>query len=107
MIEFGDIKVFTCEEVAERLGVSVRRIRSFIKTGQLKARKMGRTYCITEKKLEEFLECESESPAPAARALPPGDGADDMGEDMVGELADDISRIDAILGNNESSQHNP
>ena len=107
MIEIGDIKVFTCEEVAERLGVSVRRIRSFIKTGQLKARKMGRTYCITENKLQEFLECESESPAPAARALPPGDSAGELDDDMAGDMADDISRIDAILGYNGSSQHNP
>lgn len=101
MIELGQIKVFTCEEVAERLGVSVRRIRSFIKKGQLKARRMGRTYCITEKKLEEFLECDSE--ASTALAIPFSEMDDDMGEDM----ADDISRIDAILGNNEKSQRPP
>jgi excisionase family DNA binding protein len=102
MIELGHIKVFTCEEVAERLGVSVRRIRSFIKTGQLKARRMGKTYYITEKRLEEFLECDSR--ASTGLALPSGIGVEDMGDDMEGDMADDISRLDAILGNNEKTQ---
>lgn len=101
MIELGQIKVFTCEEVAERLGVSVRRIRGFIKGGQLKARCMGRTYYITEKKLEEFLECDFETSE--AVALPTGTKAEDMVDDMTGDMADDISRLDAILGNNDIS----
>jgi len=101
MIELGSIKIFTDKEVAERLGVSVRRIRSFIKKGQLTARRVGKVYHITEKKLEEFLECESVAPTPRPKptplpvALPPDDIACDM--------ADDISRLDAILGNNKKS----
>jgi excisionase family DNA binding protein len=88
MIELGHIKVFTCEEVAERLGVTVRRIRGFIKKGQLKARRMGSTYCITERKLEEFLEGES--------------GTATSQNVQLDDIADDISRIDAILGKNEN-----
>ena len=97
MIELGNIKIFTDKEVADRLGVSVRRIRSFIKKGQLTARRVGKAFHITEKKLEEFLECESvASPSSSIAtstpvALPSGD------------MADDISRLDAILGNNKKS----
>jgi excisionase family DNA binding protein len=90
MIELGHIKVFTCEEVAERLGVTVRRIRSFIKKGQLKARRMGSTYCITERKLEEFLEGDS--------------GANTSQNMQLDDIADDISRLDAILGENKITE---
>ena len=101
MIELGNIKIFTDKEVADRLGVSVRRIRSFIKEGQLTARRMGKAYHITEKKLEEFLECESvaSTPMPTDVALPSGD----MVDGIAGDMADDISRLDAILGNNKKS----
>ena len=99
MIELGNITIFTDKEVAERLGVSVRRIRSFITKGQLAARRVGKAYHITEKKLEEFLECESETTA--SSGLP----ADGIANDMASDMADDISRLDAILGNNEKSQN--
>jgi excisionase family DNA binding protein len=95
MIELGSIKIFTDKEVADRLGVSVRRIRSFIKKGQLTARRVGKAFHITEKKLEEFLECESVVSTSTPVALPSADVVDDM--------ADDISRLDAILGNNKKS----
>jgi excisionase family DNA binding protein len=97
MIELGSIKIFTDKEVADRLGVSVRRIRSFIKKGQLTARRVGKTFHITEKKLEEFLECDSVASTSTSMpvAFPSADVVDDM--------ADDISRLDAILGNNKKS----
>jgi excisionase family DNA binding protein len=95
MIELGRIKIFTDREVADRLGVSIRRIRSFIKKGQLTARRVGKAFHITEKKLEEFLECESVVSTSTPVAHPSADVVDDM--------ADDISRLDAILGNNKKS----
>jgi excisionase family DNA binding protein len=90
MIEFGQLKIFTAEEVAQRLGTTPARIRSLIKKGQLIARRVGKTHFITEKKLEEFLECGAEP-----QLSPPGVPAEDMSHD--------ISRIDAILGKNEGS----
>jgi len=91
MIELGHIKIFTAEEVADRLGITTTRIRGFIKKGQLTARRVGRTHFITEKKLEEFLECVPETHPPAHM----------HSEDV----SHDISRIDAILGKNNNSQH--
>ncbi len=99
MIELGSIKIFTDKEVADRLGVSVRRIRSFIKKGQLTARRVGKAFHITEKKLEEFLECESVASTSTPVVLPSSDVVDDI----AGDMADDISRLDAILGNNKKS----
>ena len=101
MIELGSIKIFTDKEVADRLGVSVRRIRSFIKKGQLTARRVGKAFHITEKKLEEFLECESVSSTPTS--TPVVLSSSDVVDDIAGEMADDISRLDAILGNNKKS----
>ncbi len=101
MIELGSIKIFTDKEVADRLGVSVRRIRIFIKKGQLTARRVGKAFHITEKKLEEFLECESVSSTPTS--TPVVLSSSDVVDDIAGEMADDISRLDAILGNNKKS----
>jgi excisionase family DNA binding protein len=90
MIELGQLKIFTAEEVAERFGTTPARIRGFIKKGQLTARRVGKTWFITEKKLEEFLEYGAAShPVPLIPA-----------EDM----SHDISRLDAILGKNGSLQ---
>jgi len=102
MIELGNIKIFTDKEVANHLGVSVRRIRSFIKKGQLAARRVGTVYHITEKKLEEFLECDSEAAAPSS--VSPKEFVNNLTDDMPSDMADDISRLDAILGTNEKSQ---
>jgi len=90
MIEFGQLNIFTAEEVAQRLGTTAARIRSLIKKGQLTARRVGKTYFITEKKLQEFLECGAEP------HISPTMPAEDMSHD--------ISRIDAILGKNEGTQ---
>jgi excisionase family DNA binding protein len=103
MIELGSIKIFTDKEVADRLGVSVRRIRSFIKKGQLTARRVGKAFHITEKKLEEFLECESVVSTSTSTSTPVALPSGDMVDDIACDMADDISRLDAILGNNKKS----
>jgi excisionase family DNA binding protein len=43
------MNVLTTKEVAERLGVTVRRVQALIQDGQLPAEKVGRDYLIKEK----------------------------------------------------------
>ena len=49
-------RLYSLEEVAERLGVSERTVRRWVKAGDLPAYKPGREYRIKPADLEEFLE---------------------------------------------------
>jgi excisionase family DNA binding protein len=42
------MKLLTTDEVAERLGVTVRRVQAMIKGGRLPAEKMGRDWLVRE-----------------------------------------------------------
>jgi excisionase family DNA binding protein len=46
------MSLLTTKEVAERLGVSVRRVHALIQDERLPAKKFGRDYMIQEKDLE-------------------------------------------------------
>jgi excisionase family DNA binding protein len=46
------MKLLTTKEAADKLGVSVRRIRALITEGKLKAHQLGREYAIEEIALE-------------------------------------------------------
>ncbi|HEX8247360.1 MAG TPA: helix-turn-helix domain-containing protein [Pyrinomonadaceae bacterium] len=46
------MKLLTTKEAADRLGVSVRRVRALITEGKLEAHQLGREYAIEEKALE-------------------------------------------------------
>lgn len=48
--------VYTTEEVMEMLKVTRRTFYRYVKAGQLKAVKIGKTYRITEEALKDFLE---------------------------------------------------
>jgi excisionase family DNA binding protein len=50
------IKFYTIPEVAEALRVTPQTIRAWIKTGRLKAKRIGRPILITENNLREFLQ---------------------------------------------------
>lgn len=49
------IKVYTTKEVAEILDVKPLTIRQYINNKQLRAKTFGRTYVITEKDLQDFI----------------------------------------------------
>lgn len=46
------MELLTTKEVAERLGVSIRRIQALITSGNLPATKLGRDYVIKESDLK-------------------------------------------------------
>jgi excisionase family DNA binding protein len=51
----ADIKVYTVEDVAKILKVQNRTIRDYIRSGKLKALKLGRAYRVKEEDLKAFL----------------------------------------------------
>jgi excisionase family DNA binding protein len=60
------MKLLTTKEVAERLGVSVRRVHALIQDGRLPAQKFGRDYQIDEKDLKRVAERKPGRPRKAA-----------------------------------------
>jgi excisionase family DNA binding protein len=47
-------KLYDCKQVAERYGVKITTVWEWIKTGKLKAVKIGRLYRVTEEALMSF-----------------------------------------------------
>lgn len=50
-----ELKVYTIDEVVEILHVTRRSVYSYIKSGKLKAVKIGKYWRVTAKALEAFL----------------------------------------------------
>jgi excisionase family DNA binding protein len=48
-------KIFTPEEVAERLTVSIKTVKDWLRSGKLKGVKAGRLWRVRESDLESFL----------------------------------------------------
>jgi len=48
--------VYDLKDLSRKLKMSVRTLRKYIKSGKLKAKKVGRAYYITETNLTAFLE---------------------------------------------------
>ena len=46
------MKLLTTKEVAQRLGVSIRRVQAMITAGRLPATRLGRDYLVNEKDLK-------------------------------------------------------
>lgn len=60
---------YSVEQVAERLGLHVRTVRSYVRAGRLKAVRIGKQYRIARADLEAFtgLPAAALEPAPVAR----------------------------------------
>lgn len=51
-------KMYTLEEVAAILGVSVRTMHTYVKTGKIKAVKIGGSWKVSTKNLQQFIDGE-------------------------------------------------
>lgn len=52
----ADIKLYTLNEIAKILNVSVRTLYNYIDNGRLKATKIGGKWLVTEEFLKELIE---------------------------------------------------
>lgn len=57
----NNMKIYSIEELVEMLQVTRRTIYNYIRSGSLKAVKMGKYWRVTEKQLEEFLSTGSQA----------------------------------------------
>jgi excisionase family DNA binding protein len=58
-------RLYSLEQVAERLGLQVRTVRSYVRSGRLKAIRIGKQYRVTRESLEDLT-----GPAPQRDAVP-------------------------------------
>lgn len=54
-ISIGDLNVYTVEEVSELLGYRDLTIRRLIREGQIKGRKLGNRWYVTEEALQDYF----------------------------------------------------
>ena len=52
-----DEPLLTTKEVAKRLRLKVETVQHYIRTGQLQAAKIGRSYLMASGDLDEFIRC--------------------------------------------------
>jgi excisionase family DNA binding protein len=55
MIEVADTKLYTASEVAKQLKCSEQTVHKYIRTGRIKARRIGKMMYINEYELMSFL----------------------------------------------------
>jgi excisionase family DNA binding protein len=61
----NEARLYSLEQVAERLGLQVRTVRSYVRSGRLKAIRIGKQYRVTRESLEDLT-----GPAPKRDAVP-------------------------------------
>jgi len=112
-------RLYSLEQVAERLGLQVRTVRSYVRSGRLRAIRIGKQYRVTRESLEDLA-----GPAPLQDAGPGHRHAevssviqvDDVSQEKAGRVTDHLAaaaktprddgtalRIDTIY-DEESSQ---
>lgn len=55
MMEIQGIKIYKVKDLEELFGVCEKTMLSYLKSGKLKGRKIGREWVVTEQHLVEFL----------------------------------------------------
>lgn len=55
----NEIPVYDLKDLSKKLKISIRTLRVYVKSGRLKAKKVGKAYYITEPNLMAFLDPET------------------------------------------------
>lgn len=54
-IDINGLKVYSLHDLSKTLDVTLTTLRKYVKTGKIKAQKVGRRYVVTHESLKEFL----------------------------------------------------
>jgi excisionase family DNA binding protein len=63
----GEARLYSLEQVAERLGLQVRTVRSYVRSGRLKAIRIGKQYRVTRESLEDLTGAAPQGAVPRHR----------------------------------------
>ena len=66
MIRFDGKELYTIDECASIIGVTIRSIYNYIKQGDLAANKVGRRWYVSEEVLDSYITGKPYTPAPSA-----------------------------------------
>ena len=55
----NETPIYNLKALSKKLTINVRTLREYIKKGELKAKKVGRAYYVTEQSLMAFLDSDS------------------------------------------------
>ena len=58
-VQIEDLTVYSLSELESELGVTRKTLRTYIREGKIKARKLGREQFVTKQSLVEFLEAKN------------------------------------------------
>lgn len=61
MIKIGDLTAYTVEELAEMININERTIKTMLKDGRLKGKKLGHKWYVTEESVKNYFQ-ESDIP---------------------------------------------
>jgi excisionase family DNA binding protein len=52
---FDDIELIKLVDIAKKLGIHIVTLRRYIKSGKLKAQKLGNSYFVSKENFKEFI----------------------------------------------------
>ena len=52
---FDDIKLIKLVDISKKLGIHIVTLRRYIKSGKLKAQKLGNSYFVSKENFKEFI----------------------------------------------------
>lgn len=55
-IEIGDIRLYSISELAEKLKLTEVTLRSYLRAGKMRGKKMGTSWYVTEEALREYFD---------------------------------------------------
>jgi excisionase family DNA binding protein len=65
----SESRLYSLEQVAERLGLQVRTVRSYVRSGRLKAIRIGKQYRVTRESLEDLTGAAPQEAVPRHRQV--------------------------------------
>ena len=54
-IQMGDLKLYSLQELSDTLKLTIITLRTYVRQGKLKARKLGTRWYVSEDNLREFF----------------------------------------------------
>lgn len=68
MIEFGDLRLYTVDDLAEKLDAHINTVREWIHSGKIQGKKLGKRWYVTEEALRCYFLETDERPSGEAKA---------------------------------------
>lgn len=66
--QIGNLILYSIDDLHEKLGVSKLTLRSYLRTGRIRGRKLGVSWYVTEESLQEYFNAPERQPREVERA---------------------------------------